>query len=174
MEPHADIWGAFLRTGSVLLFVIALLILFLYLVKRFSLFSMGKSDQQLIKVLAVHHLSPKERLVLVEVMNTRLLLGVTPQSIQTLSRFDEAVGATAPAMGNTAPSDGIHHSLTDAPEAADGESSKAGVGSSFQTLFRQFADGHFKSRKGKHRSIDITKSAHSSHDMVLDQPKGRV
>ena len=85
METTADIWGAFLRTGSVLLFVIALLVLFLYAMKRFSLISLAKPDQKRINILEVHHFSPKEKLVLVDVMNERLLLGVTPQTIQTLS-----------------------------------------------------------------------------------------
>ncbi len=85
MESTADIWGAFLRTGSVLVFVIALLLLFLYAMKRFSLISLAKSDQKQINILEVHHFSPKEKLVLVDVMNERLLLGVTPQTIRTLS-----------------------------------------------------------------------------------------
>ncbi len=93
MGNTTDLWGAFLRTGSVLVFVIALLILFLYLLKRFSLLKFANPDQELIKILAVHHLSPREKLVLVDVVDEKILLGVTASNIRTLSVIDRDINS---------------------------------------------------------------------------------
>ncbi|SLM29248.1 hypothetical protein MTBBW1_1730046 [Desulfamplus magnetovallimortis] len=92
MENTTDIWGAFLRTASVLIFVIALLLLFLYLLKRFSSFATVKSEYEMIKVLAVHHFSPKEKIVLVDVMDKKMLIGVTAQSINSLGVIESGDG----------------------------------------------------------------------------------
>ena len=81
----ADIWGAFLRTGSVLIFVIAIMIILLFFLKKFSRSSLVRRKNELIKVVSMHHFSPREKLVLVDVMDKRLLIGVTTQTIQTLA-----------------------------------------------------------------------------------------
>lgn len=97
MENTTDIWGAFFRTGSVLLFVIALLLLFLYLLKRFSASKLMSPEQGLIKILAVHHFSPREKLVLIDVMDEKMLLGVTSQNIQNLAVLDGKIDTETPA-----------------------------------------------------------------------------
>ncbi len=91
MENAADIWGAFFRTGSVLLFVIAVLVLLLYLLRRFSALKLIKPEQGLIKILEVHHFSPQEKLVLIDVLDEKILLGVTAQNIQTLAVIDKEI-----------------------------------------------------------------------------------
>ncbi|MBF0258955.1 MAG: flagellar biosynthetic protein FliO [Desulfamplus sp.] len=89
MEHSIDIWPAFFKTGGMLLFVIAFLLLLLYLLKRFSNLKIIKSHQgHHINVLAVHHFSPREKAVLMEVMGKTLLIGVTSQNIQTLAVID--------------------------------------------------------------------------------------
>lgn len=93
MEHSTEIWSAFFKTGVVLLFVIGALLFLLYLLKRFSNLKIIKSRQAYIKVLEIHHFAPKEKVVLMEVMGKRLLIGVTAQSIQTLATIDEEVVA---------------------------------------------------------------------------------
>ncbi|MBF0234785.1 MAG: flagellar biosynthetic protein FliO [Desulfamplus sp.] len=91
MEHSIDIWPAFFKTGGVLLFVIAFLLLLLYLLKRFSNLKIIKSHKgHHINVLAVHHFSPREKAVLMEVMGKTLLIGVTSQQIQTLAVIEPA------------------------------------------------------------------------------------
>jgi flagellar protein FliO/FliZ len=84
MGASSELWWAFLRSGAMLAFVIALLVSILYLVRRFAPMNRTKKGEQKIKVLAAQHLSPKERLVLVQVLDRKVLIGVTPQSITTL------------------------------------------------------------------------------------------
>lgn len=68
--------------------VLALFLLALYLFRRFSGLTGGQGSQNLIQVLAVHHLSPKEKLVLVSVLKENILIGVTPQRISKLAVLD--------------------------------------------------------------------------------------
>ncbi|MBF0229995.1 MAG: flagellar biosynthetic protein FliO [Desulfamplus sp.] len=85
MNHSADIWAAFFKTGGVLLLVIASLLTLLYLLKRFSNLNIIKSRHDYIKVLALHHFSPREKVVLMEVMGNTLLIGITANNIQTLA-----------------------------------------------------------------------------------------
>jgi len=68
--------------------VLAVFLLALYLFRRFSGVAVGKGSQNLIQVLAVHHLAPKEKLVLVSVLKENILIGVTPQGISKLAVLD--------------------------------------------------------------------------------------
>jgi flagellar protein FliO/FliZ len=85
MNTDADIWLAFARTFGMLFVVLGFFLLAFYLFKRFSGVAGGKGAKSLIQVLAVHHVSPKEKLVLVKVMNEIILIGVTPQNISKLA-----------------------------------------------------------------------------------------
>ncbi|MBF0204636.1 MAG: flagellar biosynthetic protein FliO [Desulfamplus sp.] len=96
MEHSTDIWAAFFKTGAMLLFVIASLLFLIYLLKRFSNLKLIKSRQDNIKVLEVHHFSPKEKVVLIEVMGETLLLGITSQNIQTLAIIDKKIDVNYP------------------------------------------------------------------------------
>ncbi len=88
MSTDIDIWFAFARTFGMLFVVLALFLLALYLFRRFSGVAMGKGSRNLIQVLAVHHLAPKEKLVLVSVLKENILIGVTPQGISKLAVLD--------------------------------------------------------------------------------------
>lgn len=88
MEHSIDLWSAFFKTGAVLLFVILFLLFLLYLLKRFSNLGIIKSRHDHINVISIHHFSPREKVVLVEVMGKTLLLGVTSQNIQTLATIN--------------------------------------------------------------------------------------
>lgn len=72
-----------------LFMVLALLLLGLYLVRRFSGIKGMKDSRQFIQVLAVHHLSPKEKLVLVKVLEEIILMGVTPAQISKIAVLDK-------------------------------------------------------------------------------------
>lgn len=85
MNTDADIWLAFARTFGMLFVVLGFFLLAFYLFRRFSGVAGGKGAKNLIQVLAVHHVSPKEKLVLVKVMNEIILIGVTPQNISKLA-----------------------------------------------------------------------------------------
>ncbi len=92
MEHSTDIWAAFFKTGWVLLFVIGTLLLLIYLLKRFSHIKIIKSQYDHIKILSMHHFSPREKVVLMEVMGKTLLIGITMYSIKTLTTFDSYKG----------------------------------------------------------------------------------
>lgn len=87
MSRTTDIWIAFLETFSMLFLVLALLILVFYLIRKFSAAKGIKGSRDFIKILSVHHMSPKEKLVLVEVLNEVLLVGVTPNQISKISSY---------------------------------------------------------------------------------------
>ncbi len=84
MSSTSDIWFAFARTFSVLFVVLALLILIFYVIKKISVANNKKSGSY-IQVLSMHHLSPKEKLVLVDVLGETILVGVTPNQISKLT-----------------------------------------------------------------------------------------
>lgn len=102
MQTTSEIWLAFGRMFGMLFVVMALIVAGFYLVKRFSVQRRGMG-RNLISTLAVHHISPKEKLVLVQAVNEVLLLGVTTNHISTLTRIDPATMDTVepnePAQG---------------------------------------------------------------------------
>ena len=84
MNSDTDMWLAFARTFGMLFVVLGLFFLAFYLFRKFSGGAAAKGAD-LIQILAVHHISPKERLMLVKVINEHLLIGVTPQAITSLA-----------------------------------------------------------------------------------------
>ncbi|WP_022664708.1 flagellar biosynthetic protein FliO [Desulfospira joergensenii] len=98
MNTDSEIWIAFFRTFSMLFLVLALLLLIFYLLRRFSARKGLKGSGQLIRVLATHHLSPKEKLVLVNVMEETILIGVTPSAISKISTMDKSVSISEDKM----------------------------------------------------------------------------
>ncbi len=93
MASSPDIWIAFARTFSMLFVVLAVLVVLFYLARRFSGKSGGRG-QGIISVLSIHHLSPKEKIVLLEVLNEKILIGVTPQKISTIKTIDSDIDLT--------------------------------------------------------------------------------
>ncbi len=91
MSSSPDIWMAFGRTFGMLFLVLALLILVFYLIKKYSNARGLKGSKNFIKVLTIHHLSPKEKLVLVDVLGDTILIGVTSSNITKISSFDKNV-----------------------------------------------------------------------------------
>ncbi len=87
MSSSSEIWAAFARTFSWLFFVLIMLVIFFYLIKRFS--NRGAAGGNgLISVLAVHHISPKEKILLLDVLKEKILIGVTSQGISKLANIE--------------------------------------------------------------------------------------
>ena len=80
-----------LSLGASMVVVVAAVIVvgWLYSKLRFS----GGATRGLINVISSRTLGPKERLVLVEVADQHLLVGITATSVQTLHTFDSPVTA---------------------------------------------------------------------------------
>lgn len=89
MNTHTDMWVEFAKSLGMLFAVLAFFLLALYLVRRVSGRFGARNSAELIKVLSVHHLSPKEKLVLVSVQDESVLIGVSPAGISSLARFGE-------------------------------------------------------------------------------------
>lgn len=85
MNTDTEIWLAFARTFGMLFMVLAIFLLAFYMFRRFSGIAGPKGTRNLIRVLAVHHIAPKEKLVLVNVLNETILIGVTAQTINRLA-----------------------------------------------------------------------------------------
>lgn len=84
-EPNLISTG--LKTAAMLFIVLGLLVLVLYIMRRF-LFSRNKVTGELfIKVLSSLHISPKERIEVIEIAGEKLVLGITPGSIRFLTKL---------------------------------------------------------------------------------------
>jgi len=88
MNTSSEIWFAFIKTFSMLFLVLAIIILIFYFVRKFSTAKGVKGSKDFIKVLNVHHLAPKEKLVLLDVLGDTILIGVTPTNITKISSID--------------------------------------------------------------------------------------
>lgn len=91
MNTSPDIWVAFGQTFSMLALVLALLILVFYLIKKFSMVKGVRGSKNFIQILSVHHLAPKEKLVLLNVLGDTLLVGVTSSNISKIASFDKGI-----------------------------------------------------------------------------------
>jgi len=99
LSADSDIWLAFARSFGMLFMVLALLLLVFYLMKRFMAGRGANTNRDLIKVLTVHHLSPKEKLILVNVLDETILIGVTPNQISTIKVMGKQVDAASVSQG---------------------------------------------------------------------------
>ena len=76
-----------LKTMAVLFIVIGLLVLILYLMKRFLFQGQGMKGDMPIKAISSLHFSPKERIEVVEISGERIVIGITPGSINFLTKL---------------------------------------------------------------------------------------
>ncbi|HEX5487180.1 MAG TPA: flagellar biosynthetic protein FliO [Limnobacter sp.] len=83
LESTAPYSGHLLQTTLALLLVLALLLGLAWSLKKMGFTPKGQR-QQFYKFIAVQHLGPKEKIALVEIGDTWLVLGITPHSINTL------------------------------------------------------------------------------------------
>jgi flagellar biosynthetic protein FliO len=87
-------WALLLRMLAALAFVLALVVLAAYLLRRFAPRSAAAaaSRSDAIRVVATKMLGGRRSLMLVRVRGQTLLLGVTPQSIECLTEIHEVEG----------------------------------------------------------------------------------
>jgi len=91
-----NLFSTGLKTLAMLFIVLGLLILVLYLIKRFLLLRRGAKGDRLIKVLSSLHLSPKERIEVIEISGEKIVLGITPGNISFLTKIKEWDGEKKP------------------------------------------------------------------------------
>lgn len=84
-----DLINTGLKTMAMLFIVLGFLILVFYLAKKFILPKGKAKGDLLIKVLSTLHLSPKERVEVIEILGEKIVLGVTPGSINFLTKLSE-------------------------------------------------------------------------------------
>lgn len=91
-----ELWITLLKSLGMLCLVLALLIAVLWLLRRVYHHSSG-GQTGLIQILGSTHVAPKERIVLVDVIGEKFLLGVTSQQINLLAKIaDEKDICSAP------------------------------------------------------------------------------
>jgi flagellar protein FliO/FliZ len=84
-----ELWPTLLQSFGVLLLVLALMILVMWLMRRYLVFSGAAGQQGVIKMLASMYVAPKERIALVDVLGEKILIGITPQQISFLARVED-------------------------------------------------------------------------------------
>ena len=84
-SPAPDLWITLLKSIAMLSLVLGVLLGVLYLIRRFYGQYAGASDRGLIRMVATLHVAPKERIVLLDVLGEKILIGVTPQEITHLA-----------------------------------------------------------------------------------------
>ena len=78
-----------LRAMATLFIVLGFSVLVLYLTKRFLFVRRGAKGELLIKILSSLHLSPKERIEVIEISGEKIVLGITPGRISFLTRLSD-------------------------------------------------------------------------------------
>ena len=93
IEPELINTG--LKTIAMLFIVLGVLILVLYIMKKFVSPKKKGKGELIVKVVSSLHLSPKERIDVIEISGERIVVGITPGSINfltKLSRYKEGSG----------------------------------------------------------------------------------
>ncbi len=83
-----DLWPSLFKTAFMLCIVLIILVGFLFLLKKYLNHQAGGGGREHIKMLASHHLSQKERIVLIDVLGEKILIGVTAQGINCLAKIE--------------------------------------------------------------------------------------
>ena len=91
--------GDVLNLGVSMLIVVAAIVVLGWLYSRSRFVGGGSSD--VINIVATQALGPKERLLIVEVAEQQLLVGMTATGVQTLHVFDKPVAVPTTARTST-------------------------------------------------------------------------
>ncbi len=81
-----DLVNTGIKTAAMLFLVLGLLVFVLYFMKRYLFRGQNHKGNILIKVVSSLHLSPKERIEVIEVSGERIVLGITPGNISFLTK----------------------------------------------------------------------------------------
>jgi len=82
-----ELWGSLLRSVGMLSIVLGLLVATLLLIRRFFYRSAGGAGKGVIRMLASCPVAPKERILLIEVLGEKLLIGVSPHAVSYLAKI---------------------------------------------------------------------------------------
>jgi flagellar protein FliO/FliZ len=85
VEPELINTG--LKTIAMLFIVLGVLIFVLYIMKKFMLPKKIGKGELIVKVVSSLHLSPKERIEVIEISGERIVVGITPGSINFLTKI---------------------------------------------------------------------------------------
>jgi flagellar biosynthetic protein FliO len=83
-----DLINTGIKTIAMLFIVLGFLVLVLILMKRYLFPKQKVTGDLFIKVLSSLHISPKERIEVIEVSGQRIVLGITPGRINLLTKLD--------------------------------------------------------------------------------------
>ncbi len=83
-------WLMMLKSIGMLCVVLAFLAGILFVFRQLTERSSGRINKRFINLIASFHISPKEKLMLVDVVGKKILIGVTQQTINTLAVLDDA------------------------------------------------------------------------------------
>lgn len=81
-----------IKAAAMLFIVIGLLLLVLYLMKRFLFPRRDSKGDVAIKVISSLHLSTKERIEVIEISGERIVLGIGPGNINYLTKLSDSSG----------------------------------------------------------------------------------
>jgi flagellar biosynthetic protein FliO len=85
-----------IKTAAMLFIVLGLLVLVLYLMKRFLFRRKEAKGDLAIKVISSLHLSAKERIEVIEISGERIVLGIAPGNINYLTKLSDSSGKEGP------------------------------------------------------------------------------
>ena len=77
-----------LKSLSALFFILGIILLSFWGFKKIIKRGMKNISGQMIKVIALHHLSPRQMIAVVDIIGERLVLGITPNQITTLAKLN--------------------------------------------------------------------------------------
>jgi flagellar biosynthetic protein FliO len=87
LEPELINTGV--KTVAMLFIVLGVLVLLLYVMKRFMSPKGKYKGDLLIKVVSSLHLSPKERIEVIEISGERIVVGISPGNINFLAKLHQ-------------------------------------------------------------------------------------
>jgi len=85
-----------IKTGAMLFIVLGLMVLILYLMKRFLFLKKEAKGDLAIKVISSLHLTAKERIEVIEISGERIVLGIAPGNITYLTKLNDSNEKVAP------------------------------------------------------------------------------
>ena len=106
-----------LKSIGMLCIVLAVLAVVLFIFRQFTERRSGRINKRFINLVTSFHIGPKEKLMLVDVIGKKILLGVTPQSINTLAIIDDDGELNSPDEKPDADFKGVLDKLSWSPEA---------------------------------------------------------
>ena len=89
-------WVMMLKSIGMLCIVLAVLAGILFIFRQFTERRTGRINKRFISLITSFHLGPKEKLMLVDVLGKKILLGVTQQNINTLAVLDDVGDLAVP------------------------------------------------------------------------------